>query len=89
MNFVLEIMWKLMVSSAFIGNKYVIISIAHKARLNLAWIEEFTFFSGAAAVCGGFGTPIISRLCGATKILSTQSSDEKSSASIYGKSRLK
>ena len=82
-------MWKLMVSSAFIGNKYVIISIAHKARLNLAWIEEFTFFSGAAAVCGGFGTPIIDKLCGATKILSTQSLDTVSSASIYGKSRLK
>ena len=35
MNFVLEIMWKLMVSAAFIGNKYAIISVAHNAQ----WFE--------------------------------------------------
>ena len=78
-----------MVSAAFIGNKYAIISVAHKARLNLAWIEKFTFFSGAAAVCRGSGTPVIDKLCGATELLSTQKADAKSSASIYGKSRLK
>ena len=52
-------------------------------------LKNLLFFSGAAAVCSGSGTPVIDKLCGATELLSTQKADAKSSASIYGKSRLK
>ena len=59
-----------------------------KAQVDLKNCDHFLFFIGVNHQCdNSAGAPLVTRLCGATKILSTKLDATVTSDSVCGKSR--